>query len=400
MSLKVPFFSLARQYTHNESLFQSAINSVLESQQFIGGKIVENFEKQLATYAGTQYAVACNSGTDALWMALKALNITPNTIVLTTPFSFIASSSEAVDLGGHPVFIDIETDSYNIDPVLLEAWLNTNAFMRKGQAIEKRTGFAIGGLIVVNIFGQCANYPAIRAIADAWNLWIIEDAAQSLGASIGQTKTFGDVTTYSFYPTKNLGAFGDGGAVATDNEYLAQRILQLRNHGRRAHYEYLHQGINSRLDGIQASLLSAKLPLLDQWNARRKQIADRYHKQLSHCTSLMLPAEKIGNHVFHQYSVIINDPLLSRDQFAQALATKDIETRVFYPQPLHQIDFLITHPHLVQACPIAEQTSRTIMALPMWPELTDAEVDQVCSIILEVATPVHAAMHTQPTINF
>lgn len=389
MADRIPFFSLARQWTQHQELFQSALASVLESQQFIGGAAVEKFEKALAASVGASHAVACNSGTDALWMTLKALNVTQNSIVLTTPFSFIASASEFVDLGAHPVFIDIEADTYNMNPELLEQWLTRSAFMRKGQAIERTTGLPILGLVVVNLFGQCANYEKIRALADLWNLWIVEDACQSIGSYIGNQRsgTFGDVTAFSFYPTKNLGAFGDGGAVTTNDPYLAERILQLRNHGRKTHYDYLSLGINSRLDGLQAALLTAKLTLLPSWTERRRAIAAQYTKQLTGLPGITTPVEKIGYHVYHQYSITIDNSQheAARDLFCQNLSAAGVETRIFYPKPLHHLDFLTTNPQLIPHCPVAEKTSSTIIALPCWPELTDAEVNHMCSIIRTIA---------------
>lgn len=398
MAVKIPFFSLARQWKNHQHTLQSAVSTVLESQQFIGGQYVSQFEKDLAAYVGAQHAVACNSGTDALWMALKALNVTTNSIVLTTPFSFIASASEIVDLGGHAVFIDVEPDTYNMDPILLEQWLNTHAFMRKEQAVEKRTGLPIEGLVVVNLFGQCANYEKIKALADAWNLWIVEDACQSIGAHIGSHKagTLGDIAAFSFYPTKNLGAFGDGGAVTTNDPYLAEKIMQLRNHGRKTHYEYLSSGINSRLDGLQANLLSSKLPLLDSWNNRRRAIAAEYTRQLSGLPGVTVPAEKVGHHVYHQYSMTVELSHIdsSRDLLAQELAARGVESRVFYPKPLHNIDFLNTQPTLVTSCPVAERLAGTIMALPLWPEMTDDEVATVCQAVIETVLSLSPAQRT------
>ena len=205
MKQTIPTFSMARQTKALRPQLMDALQNIVDTQQFIGGVHVDTFEKNLAAYLGVQYAIACNSGTDALWMALFALNV-KESIVLTTPFSFIASSSEIVSHGAHPVFIDIEPDTFNIDPVLLAEWLKKNAVMKDGKAVHQATGLHISGIIPVDLFGQCADYEKLHAIAEQWNLWIIEDTAQALGASIKNQKagTLGDIGAISFYPTKTL----------------------------------------------------------------------------------------------------------------------------------------------------------------------------------------------------
>jgi len=389
MKQVIPTFSMARQTQALRPKLMDALQNIVDTQQFIGGAHVDTFEKNLAAYLGVQFAIACNSGTDALWMALFALNNVKDSIVLTTPFSFIASSSEIVAFGAHPVFIDIEPDTFNIDPILLAEWLKKNAVMKNGKAVHQATGLHISGIIPVDLFGQCADYEKFHAIAEQWNLWIIEDTAQALGASINGQKagTFGNIGAISFYPTKNLGAFGDAGACVTNDPQLAERLNQLRHHGRKNAYEYNFLGINSRMDTFQAALLTQKLPHLDGWNKRRAEIAQRYADALKEISWLQLPTTKIGTHVFHQYSIMVGHGL--RGDLEKHLANDGVQTRIFYPQVLPAIPFLQTHPALATAIPVAEMTTQSILALPMWPELEDSEIDYVVSSIKKFAESVN-----------
>jgi len=375
LTRSIQFFSLDRQVKNLYPQITAALQKVLDSQQFIGGSFVASCEKALACYLDTEHVISCNSGTDALWLALKAFDLKPNDIVLTTPFSFIASSSEVASHKGIPVFIDVEEDTYNINPVLMARWLAENATIKNGATIHKKTGFPIVGIIPVDLFGQCANYDAIKTIADEWKLWIIEDTAQAFGSSWKGKKagTLGDVGCFSFYPTKNLGAFGDAGCCTTNNPALAQRILELRNHGRISHYQYLHLGINSRLDGFQAAILSEKIKHLDAWNNRRREIAERYTRELSHLPFIKTPVDKTGTHVYHQYSVVVEN----RDAVQQHIESLGVQTRVFYPQSLPEIPFLQPKEEWSTHCPVSQKLVQSILALPIWPELEDDEVSYV-----------------------
>lgn len=384
MKITVPFFSLKRQWDNLKPFINPEIHSVLESNQYIGGPSVLKFEQTFSRYTGAKYAVACNSGTDALWLALKALNAEKNSIVLTTPFSFIASSSEIVAHGAHPVFIDID-ETYNICPKKIESWLKLNATCKNKQATHKLTGKKISGIITVDLFGQCADYDAIKTIADEWGLWIIEDACQAVGAHINNNKTgtLGDISCFSLYPTKNLGAFGDGGVLTTNNKNLAETLLKLRNHGRKSHYEYEYYGRNSRLDAIQAVATTEKLKYLDSFNDRRRQIANTYNTRFANLPFIQTPIEKIGHHVYHQYCVrvIDNNGTSFRDTLQEHLKTNNIGTNIFYPKGLHQIQYLQTCKELKTKCPVAEAAINSILALPVWPELTDKEINYICEMV-------------------
>jgi dTDP-4-amino-4,6-dideoxygalactose transaminase len=394
----IPTFSLARQVKNLRPQFMAALEKVLDSQSFIGGNCIENIEKQLAHYLRVKHVISCNSGTDALMMALRVLDMPKDAIVLTTPFSFIASSSEIAALGAHPVFIDIEPDTYNIDPQQLEIWLQREAVMKDNRAFHRVTGFPIVGMLPVDIFGQCADYAALHLIAKKWNLWIIEDCAQSLGAQLNgkMAGTLGTIGITSFYPTKNLGAFGDAGCCMTDDDALAEKLLTLRNHGRKKNYEYESLGINSRLDAFQAVILSEKLPHLDTWNEQRRTVAQWYADGLSSLKQVRLPQLKIGTHVYHQYSLIVEQirGASMRDELEKYLAQRGVQTRIFYPQTLPDIAFLRTHSQLITACPVADFTVRNILSLPMWPELERSEVDYVIECVREFGT-LHASAYKQ-----
>jgi dTDP-4-amino-4,6-dideoxygalactose transaminase len=394
MAISIPFFSLKRQWKQLKPKLAPIIERVFDSQCLIGGKEVELFEKSFAEYLNVKHVISCNSGTDALWLALKGLKIKENEIVLTTPFSFIASSSEIVAHNAHPVFIDIDEKTYNISPYHLEKWLTSNAIIDNGKALHKKLKLPISGILAVNIFGQCADYDRIKEIAKKWNLWIIEDAAQSVGSNVQNNKsgTFGDIATFSFYPTKNLGALGDAGAVCTNNDDLAKRVLSLRNHGRFSKYEYLEYGINSRMDAIQAAVLKEKLTLIDSWNERRRTIASKYTKAISSYDFIQQPHEEIGYHSYHQYCIRSTKRL----EIQQYLEKNLIGSNIFYPQPLNTIPFLQTHKELNNPCPIAHKVSQEIFSLPIWPELTDQEVDSICTYIHNFCAQEQISSTTTP----
>ncbi len=395
-SHQVPFFSLHNQTHRLSEELAHAIQSVINKQQFVGGPHVELFEERLAKKVGINHAIGVNSGTDALWLSLKALDIQPNDIVLTTPFSFIASSSEIAAHKAHPVFIDIDSESYNINAMLIAQWLEQHAEIKNGMSFHKETGQKISGIITVDIFGQLAAYEQIKKIARTWNLWIIEDSCQAINAyatvqtdSEKQEKkycgSFGDIGTFSFYPTKNLGAFGDAGACVTDNPQLASRLKRLRNHGRASHYHYEELGINSRIDGLQAAILTVKLSHLDSWTQRRQEIAHYYNEQFKEITALTTPVTLYGEHVYHQYSLQVaknsNQDKSLRDELIAYLHENGVGSRIFYPETLASIPFLCTDKRLVTTIEKAEQATQTILSLPIWPELTDVQVEYVAEII-------------------
>lgn len=381
----IPFFSLQKQVKKDEQNFLAIFSEILQKQEFIGGHAVESFEKKLAQYLGVSHVVGCNSGTDGLNIALRALELQKKSIVLTTPFSFIASSSEIVANGAYPVYIDIDENTFNINPKKMRSWLEQNATIKNGKTIHTKTELPIEGMVVVDLFGQCADYFALKEIAEEWGLWIIEDACQAIGASVEGLKagTLGTISVFSFYPTKNLGAFGDAGCLTTEDPYLAERIRRIRNHGRKNHYEYEELGLNSRLDGIQAAILSYKLDQLEEYNQKRRLNAERYQQNLADCSYVTLPQQIIGHHVYHQYSIkVANQQGISLQKELQSyLKEEGIGTNIFYPVPLHQIPFIAPQPTLKTECPHAERISKNILALPVWPELEKDDIDYICDRI-------------------
>jgi len=381
----VPFFSLERQTKNINAQLKTAIANVVDSQQFVGGAFVENFEKKLASYLGVNHVISCNSGTDALWMALKALDIQKNDLVLTTPFSFIASSSEIANHGAHPVFIDIDERSFNVSARAMQLWLQENAIKKNGQTFHKNTNFPVVGIVAVDIFGQIADYDALNVIAKEWNLWIIADCAQSIGAELHDKKTgtFGTISAFSFYPTKNLGAFGDAGCCTTNDPILAEKLLQIRNHGRKSHYDYLDLGINSRLDGIQASVLTEKLAYIDSYNNARRAIAAQYNQKLAGLSFVKLPQNTTGHHVYHQYAIQVVDAngISLRNELEKHLLECGVPTRIFYPKSLPDINFLSLNPALKTDTPCSTNLVNTVLALPVWPELEQHEIDHVIESI-------------------
>lgn len=391
MNKKIPFFSLDRQTKKHRTNILESITKIIDTNQFVGGKAVKEFEENLAIFLNVAHAVSCNSGTDAIWMGLKALNIKQNDIIITTPFSFIASSSEIIAHKAHPVFIDIDKTTFNLDPNKITEWLEQNCTNKNGQTIENKTGYPVRGIITVNIFGQLADYKKIEEISKKWNLWILEDACQSIGAETNKQKSgaLGNVSCFSFYPTKNLGAFGDGGCCTTNDPYLAEKLLRLRNHGRTSHYAYQDYGINSRLDGIQAAVLDLKLKELDKITKRRRGIAKVYNKYIQN-KNIKTSKITLNSHVYHQYciQVIDSNGKVWRDEMKQYLEDNNIGTNIFYPMTLSEIPYLNTETLLKNDCPIAEELTKTILALPIWPELNEEEILRIIDVVNNASTNV------------
>lgn len=385
--MAIPFFSLTPQWQKIKSSLMPKIEALLDSQHCIGGEALASFEKDFANYTGAQYALSCSSGTAALWLALKALDLQKHEIVLTTPFSFIASSSEIYAHGAHPAFIDIDERTMNISPAAMTTWLEKNTHVENKRTIHTLTGKPVVGMVVVNIFGQCADYAKLRALAEEYNLWIVEDAAQSVGAPYGEhsSGTLGDIACFSFYPTKNLGAAGDAGMVTTNSELLAQKIARLKNHGRLTHYNYEGYGVNARMDALQAVVVHEKLQHLPSLLARRRAIAHRYTAAFKDLPGITPPAEQ-EHHTFHQYTLFVEPSAagLTRDDLRSALTEREIGSCIFYPKLLSEITYLQTEHRLYTDCPTARRVCASMLSLPIWPELSDAQVDTIIAALQEV----------------
>jgi dTDP-4-amino-4,6-dideoxygalactose transaminase len=361
----IPILDLRRQYATLRDDLLAATTDVYQSGHFINGPNVEALEAEIADYVGCSHGVGVNSGTDALHLTLRALEIGPGDEVITTPFTFVASAEAVAMVGATPVFIDIDPSTYNIDPLRIEA------------AITPRTR----AIIPVHLYGNPAPMHAIVSIASRHNLAIVEDCAQAIGATIDGVRVgcFGAAAALSFFPSKNLGAYGDGGMVVTSRADLAQRVRSLRAHGGRVKYHHEELGVNSRLDELQAAILRVKLPHLNRWIRRRNDIARAYSAALSEY--VQVPQEPPGTmHACHQYTIRVPD----RDAAQRYLAERGIGTMVYYPVPLHLQAVYEPLGYHRGAFEHAEQAAEEVLSLPMFPELEPAEqeavIDAVCSL--------------------
>ena len=369
----VPPLDLTQQYKLIGDDLLAAVANVLASGRYINGPIVAEFEQQLAAYIGTDYCVACNSGTDALYLALRALNIGAGDEVITSPFTFIASAEVINMAGATPVFVDIDPATFNLDLSQLET------------AITPRTK----AIIPVHLFGQPVDMTRLMAIAQSHNLLVIEDCAQAVGAAWQGNKvgSIGHIGCFSFYPTKNLGACGDGGAITTNDGAIAQTIRELREHGQPEQYRHTAIGVNSRLDVIQAAILQIKLQYLDTWNAQRQQVATRYRQLLEPLPGVQLPEALPGStHVWNQYTIRLTQIAQphGRDQVRQALRDRGVIAMVYYPIPLHLQPVYADLDYPPGSFPVAEQLAQEVLSLPMFPELTEEQQAQVVYALKEI----------------
>jgi dTDP-4-amino-4,6-dideoxygalactose transaminase len=365
----IPPIDLTRQYQLIDEEVNTAVLAILRSGRYIGGSAVKDFEQQFSAYIGVSEAISCNSGTDALYLALRALNIGEGDRVITTPFTFIATSEIIVRAGATPVFVDIDPNTFNLDLQQVEA------------AITSKTK----AIIPVHLFGQPIDMTKLMAIANAHNLFVIEDCAQATGAEWAgqQVGSIGHIGCFSFFPTKNLGACGDGGAVTTNDRAIAASIRKLKEHGMSS-VRYCHDdtGINSRLDSLQAAILQVKLRHLDNWNDKRQQVANIYGELLSSLPGVKLPqALPGGKSVWNQYTIAIEDKQSSdeptRDTVRQQLQQMGVSSMVYYPIPLHLQPVYQNLGYQQGQLSQVEQIARQVLSLPMFPDLSFEEQQQV-----------------------
>jgi dTDP-4-amino-4,6-dideoxygalactose transaminase len=375
----IPALNLKAQYQAIRDEIEPVLRQILETQMFVMGPEVSGLESEVAAYCSATAGVGCSSGSDALWLPLLALDIGPGHEVITTPYTFFATAGSIWRTGALPVFVDIEPDTFNIDPAQIEA------------AITERTR----AIIPVHLFGQTADMGPIKELAQRHGLTILEDAAQSIGAAYQGVRagTLGDLAAFSFYPSKNLGGFGDGGMITTNDPRLARRLARLRVHGMEPKYHHHEVGYNSRLDALQAAVLRVKLRHLDEWTALRRQAADRYRGLFAAhgLTELVgLPVERPGNfHVYNQF--VIRVPSSLRDGLRDYLTARKIGTEIYYPIPLHLQVCFSPLGKKAGAFPNSEAAARETIALPIYPELSDAEqhyvVGSIRQFIAEHARP-------------
>jgi dTDP-4-amino-4,6-dideoxygalactose transaminase len=366
----VPPLDLTRYDADLQAEIARAVSAIFQSGRFVMGPTVENFERAFAEALGVRHAIGVSSGTDALLVSLMALDIQPGDEVVTTPFTFFASAGEVARLNARPVFVDIEPSSFNMDPDKLEA-----AITPRTRAIQP-----------VHLYGQTADMDPIRAIADRRGIPVLEDACQAVGATYGgrPAGALGTLAAFSFYPTKNLAAAGDAGAVTTADDALAAKIRALRIHGGMRQYHHELVGGNFRIDALQAAVLHAKLPRLAAWNARRREVAGLYDGLLADAARagrVTLPAEAPGRrHVYHQYVVRVAD----RDRVRDRLAEEGIATSVFYPIPLHLQECFRDLGLAEGDFPESEGAAREVLALPIFAEIRDDEVERVAEALRRV----------------
>ncbi|MEQ9310819.1 MAG: DegT/DnrJ/EryC1/StrS family aminotransferase [Balneolaceae bacterium] len=406
--MKVPLLDLQAQYDSIKPEIKQAVDQVLESQSFIMGDFVKRFEEEVAEYCNTEHAFGCASGSDALLLALMAIDIEPGDYVITSPFTFFATAGAVSRLGAIPIFIDIEPNSFNIDPDKVRAFLEGKDKLSRRLGIDQSK---IKAIIPVHLYGQAAEMEPILKLAEEFDLKIIEDAAQSIGTKYkgSLVGNLGDFGCFSFFPSKNLGAYGDAGLITVKNPEQAKKIDILRLHGARPKYHHKYVGINSRLDAIQAAILSVKIKHLDAWSEKRQTIAKTYNKlfeqaglvenQSVSCfgdcscmgqegcdldsSRIILPKETTGlsdsggRHIYHQYTI----RLKHREQIQKTLKDEGIGSSVYYPLPLHVQECFKELGYSPNDCPVAMCASNQALSLPIYPELREDQVEKVVNTI-------------------
>ena len=363
--MAIPLLDLKAQYLELKDELDSAIGEVMSSAGFIGGPRVRELEAAIAEYCGTEHAVACGNGTDALFLIMHALGIGKGDEVITTPFTFIATAEAIAHVGATPVFVDIEPDTYNIDVTQIEA------------AITERTK----AIMPVHIFGQCADMSPLLEIAARHDLRVIEDACQAIGATYGMKRAGGlaDVAAFSFFPSKNLGCAGDGGMITTDDADIATACRKMANHGTTVKYYHDTVGVNSRLDALQAAILLVKLPHLDRWNAERREAAAIYDELLADLPLGRIRTRDYGTNVHHLY--IVRSP--ERDRLMDALKAAGIGTAAYYPVPLHLQEAFAGLGYTEGSLPEVESVCPETFALPAYPGITREQQEEVARVLRE-----------------
>lgn len=366
--MKIPLVDLKAQYSSIKQEIDEAIKRVVEGEQFILGPEVKALEGEIAAFVGVKHALGVASGTDALQLALLACGISPEDEVITTPFTFIATAETITQCGATPVFTDIEPKTYNIDPTKIES------------RITRRTK----AILPVHLYGQPADMAPILELGKKYSLKVIEDCAQALGAKYKGKKvgSLGDAGCFSFFPSKVLGAYGDGGMVVANNAEIAEKVAMLRNHGCKEKYYHLVPGFNSRLDELQAAILRVKLRHLDQWIEQRRQKASLYSKLLGETEDVKLPyTAPYAHHIFNYYTIRLKNPKVNRDKMKEYLSSQSIGTAIYYPLSLHLQEVYKSSAHKIGDFPESERAQEEVLSLPMYPELTNEQIEMIAQAI-------------------
>lgn len=372
-SMQVPLLDLTQQYRAIAGELQDAVQAVIEEQRFILGPMVDRFEAEVAAYLGVEHAVGCASGTDALLLGLRAMGVERGDEVVTSPFTFFATAGAIHNVGARPVFADIDPDTFNLSPAAAEA------------AVTERTRV----VVPVHLFGQMADMPGFRELGERRGVGVLEDAAQAIGArqrlDDGRwitTGTLGDACAFSFFPTKNLGAFGDAGMTVTRDADLAARLRRLRVHGGRQMYHHEEVGYNSRLDALQAAVLSAKLPYLAGWSEARRANARFYDEALAGVDGLVVPPVRPENEsIINQYTVRVPDG--RRDALAGFLRERGVGSSVYYPVPLHLQECFAYLGYGPGDFPESERAAAEVLSIPVYPELSPEQREHVADTVRE-----------------
>jgi dTDP-4-amino-4,6-dideoxygalactose transaminase len=388
---KIPFLDLVTPHQELEAELLAVVKKAFSNAGFIGGPMVEEFEKEFAVFCGAQHCVGVNSGTDALRFAFMAAGVKPGEIIVTVPNTFIATTEAISQAGAQIAFVDIDEQTYTIDPVKLAAYFETRCEWnsKRGELIERNSNRRVAGIVPVHLYGQTADMDPILELAAKYNLFVIEDACQAHGAEYFSKKdntwrragSMGLAAAFSFYPGKNLGACGEAGAITTNDQVLAARMKMIRDHGQAKKYYHDIEGYNGRLDSIQAGWLSVKLRHLAKWNETRRNLAHRYHHLLAEVKdSVVLPVEAAWTKgVYHLYVVRVQD----RDAMQARLAEAGIATGIHYPIPLHQQKAYSQLGYKTGDFPVTERVAREIVSLPMFPQLLATQQDEVAAAVKE-----------------
>jgi dTDP-4-amino-4,6-dideoxygalactose transaminase len=382
--MHVPLLDLSQQYCGSlRDEIEQAIREVCDSQQFVLGPRVSELEERVAEYSQTKHGIGVSSGTDALLVALMACGIGAGDEVITTPYTFFATGGVIARLGAKPIFCDIDEETFNLAPSAVSAFIAEHCARSGTQLVNRRTGGVVRALIPVHLYGQMADMDALMEIARAHGLVVIEDAAQAIGAALPDGRragSVGDIGCLSFFPTKNLGAFGDAGMCVTNDAALAEKLKVLRVHGGQPKYYHSVIGGNFRLDALQAAVLLIKLRHLDDWTAKRQRNAAHYDSLFAaaRIPDLVTPKVCAGyKHIFNQYVICV----AKRDQLRSYLQTKSIGTEVYYPLALHQQECFAYLGHDARDFPKSARAASESLALPIYPELTNAQLDHVAESI-------------------
>lgn len=364
---------LMSQYQKIKPAIDSAILNVIENAQFINGPEVTNFQSELENYLNVKHVIPCANGTDALQIALMALGLKPGDEVITPSFTYIATTEVMALLGLKPVFVEVDKDTFCIDPTQIEEAITSNS----------------KAIVPVHLYGQAANMDAIMEIAKKHNLFVVEDNAQAIGSdyyhadgSVSKTGTIGDIGCTSFFPSKNLGCYGDGGAICTNNDDLAAQMRMIANHGQSKRYYHDVVGCNSRLDSIQAAVLRIKLPELDSYINARRKVADHYDNYFAQFPQIKTPVRgKESKHVFHQYTMTLEG--IDRDELNAFLATKDVPSMIYYPVPAHKQKMFSAFGSENTVLPITDWLTERVISLPIHTEMEQDQLDHICAAVKE-----------------